>query len=50
MAQVGFIGTLLSGMTLVWFAPLLKHHSPMCNDFEVFPEKFNATFGNLDKE
>jgi len=50
LVQVGFIGTLLSSMTLAWFAPSLEHQSSMCNDFETFLEKFNATFGNLDKE
>jgi hypothetical protein len=37
-------------MTLVWFAPLLEHQSPLFNDFETFFEKFNAIFFNLDKE
>jgi hypothetical protein len=49
LAQVRFIGTLLSSTTLAWFTPLLKHQSPLFNDFEAFLEKFNATFGNFDK-
>jgi hypothetical protein len=32
------------------FAPLLKSKSPLFNDFEAFFYKFNATFGNLDRE
>jgi hypothetical protein len=50
LAQVGLINTLLSGMALAWFAPLLKHQSPLLNDFEEFFEEFNATFGNFDKK
>jgi hypothetical protein len=48
--QVGFIGTLLLGMALAWFAPLLEHQSPLFNDFETFLKEFNAIFGNLDKD
>jgi hypothetical protein len=49
--QIQLIGTLLSGTTLVWFTPLLKHHSPLLNhDFEMFFENFNATFGDLDQK
>jgi hypothetical protein len=47
--QVGLIGIFFSGMTLVWFAPLLEHQSPLFNGFETFLEKFNAAFGDLDK-
>ncbi len=48
--QVEFISILLSSMALTWFTPLLEHQSPLFNDFEMLFEKFNATFGNLDKE
>jgi hypothetical protein len=48
--KVGFIGTLLLGTTIAWFAPLLEHQSPLLNDFEMFLEEFNATFGDLDKK
>jgi hypothetical protein len=37
-------------MTLPWFTPLLEHQSPLLNDFEMFFEEFDATFGNSDKE
>jgi hypothetical protein len=48
--KVGFIGTLLLGTTLAWFTPLLEHQSPLFNNFKTFIEKFNATFGNSNKE
>jgi hypothetical protein len=48
--QVGLIGILLSGMALAWFAPLMEHQSPLLNDFQVFFEKFNATFGDSNKK
>ncbi len=50
LVQVGLISTLLLGMALVWFAPLLKHQSPLLNDFEEFIEEFNATFGDFNKK
>jgi hypothetical protein len=37
-------------MALVWFAPLLEHQSHFLNNFEVFFEKINATFGDSNKE
>ncbi len=48
--QIGFIGILFLGITLVWFTLLMEHQSPLLNDFEAFFEKFNATFGDFDKE
>jgi hypothetical protein len=50
LAQVRFIGILLSSTTIVWFAPLLEHQSPLLNNFETFFEELNATFGDLDKK
>jgi hypothetical protein len=47
--QVGLSSTLLSSMALVWFAPLLEHQSLFFNIFEMFLEKFNATFGDSNK-
>jgi len=44
------MNTLLSGTTFAWFTPLLEHQSSLFNNFEVFFEKFNATFGDFDKE
>ena len=34
-SRVGLVGTLLSGTTLAWFAPLLEKESPLLNNFEV---------------
>jgi hypothetical protein len=48
--QVGLVGILLSSMAFFWFAPLFEHQSPLFNNFEAFFEKFNATFGDLDKK
>jgi hypothetical protein len=50
LAQVNLINTLLLGTILMWFMPLLKHQSPLLNNFEAFNETFSATFGDLDKE
>jgi hypothetical protein len=50
LAQVRFIGILLSSTTIVWFAPLLEHQSPLLNNFETFFEELNATFRDLDKK
>jgi hypothetical protein len=47
---VGFVSTLSSGATLAWFVLLLEHQSPLFNDFEMFLEIFDATFGDSDKE
>jgi hypothetical protein len=40
----------MSSRALAWFASLLEHQSPLLNNFETFLEKFNAIFGDLDKE
>ncbi len=50
LAQVEFIGTLLSSIAFVWFALLLEHQSPLFDNFEAFIEKFNATFGDSNKK
>jgi len=47
--QVGFIGTLLSGITLIWFAPLLECQFSLLNQFEAFLKKFSV-FGDSNKE
>ena len=36
VAHVGLVGTLLTGTTLAWFAPLLERHSPLLENFEGF--------------
>jgi hypothetical protein len=48
--QVGFIDTLLSSITLTWFAPLLEHQSPLLKNFEAFLEEFGVSFGNSNKK
>ncbi len=50
LTQVKFIGTLLSGTILAWFAPLLEHQSLIVNNFETFLKEFGASFGNLNKK
>ena len=47
-SRVGLVGTLLSGSTLSWFAPLLEQKSPLLDDFEAFIEEFKACFGDTD--
>ena len=47
-ARVGLVGTLLSGTTLAWFAPLLEKKSPLLEDFEAFVKEFQASFGDTD--
>ena len=47
-SRVGLVGTLLSGSTLSWFAPLLEQKSPLLEDFEAFIEEFKACFGDTD--
>jgi hypothetical protein len=47
--QVGFIGTLLSSITLVRFPPLLECQSSFLNHFETFLKEFSV-FGDSNKE
>ena len=47
-SRVGLVGTLLSGTTLAWFAPLLEQESPLLNNFEEFISEFKACFGDTD--
>ena len=47
-SQVGLVGTLLSGTTLAWFAPLLEQESPLLNNFEEFISEFKICFGDTD--
>jgi hypothetical protein len=48
-AQVGLIGTLLTGTALAWFAPLVEQSSPLLHNFDGFLSEFEATFGETDK-
>ena len=45
---MGLVGTLLSGTTLVEFAPLLEKESPLLNNFEEFISEFKACFGDTN--
>ena len=47
-SRVGLVGTLLSGTTLAWFAPLLEKESPLLNNFEEFISEFKTCFGDTD--
>jgi hypothetical protein len=47
--QVELISTLLSSTAFAWFAHLLEHQPPLFNNFEMFFEKPNATFGDFNK-
>ena len=49
-SQVGLIDTLLSGIALNWFSPILEKNSPLLYDFEGFMEEFVACFGKVDKK
>jgi hypothetical protein len=47
--RVGFVGTLLTGTTTAWFAPILETSSPLLQDFNAFMAEFEAVFGDSDK-
>jgi hypothetical protein len=47
--RVGFVGTLLTGTTAAWFAPILETSSPLLQDFNTFMAEFEAMFGDNDK-
>jgi hypothetical protein len=47
--HVGFVGTLLTGTAIAWFAPILETSSPLLQDFNAFMAKFEAVFGDSDK-
>ena len=48
VSRVGLVGTLLSGTTLAWFAPLLEKGSPLLSNFKEFISEFKACFGDYD--
>ena len=45
-SRVGLVGSLLSGIALSWFAPLLETNSPLLHNFEEFVKEFKACFGS----
>jgi hypothetical protein len=47
--RVGFVGTLLTGTTATWFAPILETSSPLLQDFNAFMAKLEIVFGDSDK-
>jgi hypothetical protein len=48
--QVAFIGSLLSGNALFWFAPFLEKHLPVLQDMVQFEALFTDAFGDSDRE
>ncbi|CAG8671483.1 16180_t:CDS:2, partial [Cetraspora pellucida] len=47
--QAGLLGSLLTGLALNWFAPLLEKQSPLLETFEDLVKEFEATFGDSEK-
>jgi hypothetical protein len=47
--RIGFVGTLLTGIVVAWFAPILETSSPLLQDFDAFMAEFEAVFGDSDK-
>jgi hypothetical protein len=46
---IGFVGTLLTGIAVAWFAPILETSSPLLQDFNAFMAEFEAMFRDSDK-
>ena len=44
-SRVGLVGTLLTGQTLSWFAPLFEKRPPILSNVETFLEAFAEAFG-----
>ncbi|KAH7438250.1 hypothetical protein KP509_04G007400 [Ceratopteris richardii] len=47
-SKVSFIGTLLYGQALSWFAPILEKDMAILHDYEGFLRELIATFGDAD--
>ncbi|KAH7292053.1 hypothetical protein KP509_29G049500 [Ceratopteris richardii] len=47
-SKVGFIGTLLYGQALSWFAPILEKDMAVLHNYEAFLGELVATFGDAD--
>jgi hypothetical protein len=48
--KLGSLASRCQAQPLLGFAPLLEHQLPLLNDFELFLEKFIATFGDSNEE
>ncbi|CAG8751864.1 6517_t:CDS:1, partial [Racocetra persica] len=48
-AQARLLGSLLTGLALVWFDPLLEKQSPLLKGFAELINEFEATFGDSNK-
>jgi len=46
---VGLISTLLIGVALSWFSPLLQKNSPILTNLNTFLTEFNNTFGDTNR-
>jgi hypothetical protein len=47
--RVRFLGTLLIGIAVAWFAPILETSSPLLQDFNAYMAEFETMFGDSDK-
>ncbi|KAH7306614.1 hypothetical protein KP509_22G022100 [Ceratopteris richardii] len=47
-SKVKFIGTLLCGQALSWFAPILEKNMAVLHDYEGFLQELTSTFGDED--
>ena len=50
VARAGLVGTLLTGTTLAWFAPLLEKHSPLLEYFDEFIVVLPAASRNAEEK
>ena len=48
--KVGLTGTLLTGVAAAWFCPLFENNSPVLQDFNLFVQELQQTFGDYDRE
>jgi hypothetical protein len=48
ISQVGLVGTLLTGIALAWFAPLLEKKFPLLHKFDEFIKEFQDSFGDTE--
>lgn len=48
ISKVAFVGTLLDGTALTWYAPLVERNDPVLHDYNMFIQEFKACFGDTD--